>query len=74
MTAHTYSTLTDLINQEIIPALGERVNDFDIDAIASAISEYHEETDEQGNILLNYCGYRMVEDADFWKIVENNAL
>ncbi|MDY5160979.1 hypothetical protein [Actinotignum urinale] len=62
-----YTTLSDLEGQEVIPALGEFVDDFDTEAIAFEISEYQSSND------LNKCGFIVtVTEEEFWEIVEKH--
>ena len=68
-----YTTITDAIEQAIVPALGEHSDDYDIDAIASEAFEYKVDTDEQGNELLNTAGFEQIVDTDgFWAIAEKH--
>lgn len=69
-----YQDRTDAINHEIIAVIGPEWDEFDIDAIADEILEWHDETNPQGEILLNRSGYRVKDDIDFWEIVESHAL
>lgn len=62
MTA-TYTTKNDAL-ANIREALGEHVNDYDLDAIFDAIYIYDEELG----------GFVEDEDADFWDIVATNDL
>ncbi|WP_392399397.1 hypothetical protein [Actinotignum urinale] len=62
-----YTTLSDLEGQEVIPALGEFVDDFDTEAIAFEISEYQSSND------LNKCGFIVtVMEEEFWEIVKKH--
>lgn len=66
-----FTTITDVIDQAITPALGEYGDDHDLEAIAREAFEYKVDTDEQGNELLNTAGFeQVVDDADFWAIAE----
>lgn len=62
-----YATRQDVIDQEIIPSLGVYATEYDIDAIADALIIQGE--DKNGNPT-----YHVVDSADFWEVVENNAL
>lgn len=65
-----YATLTDAINQDLIPALHEFADDYDIDAIAAEVYEYQVDHDAQGNELLNTAGFaQKVTTDEFWRIV-----
>lgn len=37
--------------------------------IADEMCEWHEERDEDGNIVLNHCGYVERDDVEFWDVV-----
>ena len=70
-----YSTITDVIDQAVIPALGEVGADYDADAIAREAFGYRVDIDEQGRELLNTAGFEQtVSDDEFWTIVERHAL
>lgn len=69
-----YQNRTEAINHEIIATIGPEWEDFDTDAIADEILEWHDETNPQGEILLNRSGYRVKNNIDFWTIVESHAL
>lgn len=56
----TYGSIKDIIDYEVIPALDDP-NDFDVEEIAAAISEYKDG------------GFEVTVDQDtFWEIVQNN--
>ena len=63
-----YTTITDYITQVVEPALGEFVDDYDTEAIASDMLDWHKATDEDGNILLNHSGLVEKSDLDFWEV------
>lgn len=63
---NTYTTRDDAIHYEITIALGEYVDEFDVDAIADQVLT----TTGEGS---NY-RYILNEDVDFWAVVEDNAL
>lgn len=69
-----YQTRTDAINHEIIATIGPEWEDFDTDAIADEILEWHDEKNTQGEILLTSSGYRVKDDIDFWSVVESHVL
>lgn len=71
MDAKVYATRDDAIEQEIIPALGDDVEEYDLDKIFEAIFDWHNEYDSLGNNLLNESGFILTiadddEDA-FWR-------
>jgi hypothetical protein len=67
-----YVTSRDAIEQAIIPALDG--DEYDIDAIFREAFRYRVDTDGHGNELLNTAGFeQIVDDAEFWQIVEHNA-
>ncbi len=69
-----YTTITDAIEQAVIPALGEFGADYDAEAIAREAFSYRVDTDERGNELLNTAGFeQVVDDAGFWVIAEKHA-
>ena len=69
-----YTTITDYITQVVGPALGEYKNDYDTEAIASEMTEWHDEKDANGNILLNASGLVERDDADFWEIAQKHEI
>lgn len=69
-----YTTITDLEYQQVRPALGEFVEEYDTEAIAHEIATYIVETDEDGNELLNTAGLEVtVSDPEFWEICQKHA-
>lgn len=72
-----YSTKNDAVQAEIIDpieATGEAsAAEFDIDAIANAVLEFHDARDEQGTQRLDEMGYYPdVDEQTFWAVVERN--
>ena len=57
------TTGVDVIAYEIIPALGEYVNDFDLAAIVDEVYTYDE-----------HDGYKQREDVDFWDVVSKHDI
>lgn len=53
-----HTTITDVINREVAPALGEFVDDFDVEAIAREAFEYVDGAFVQR------------EDVDFWEVTK----
>ncbi|MDK6814520.1 hypothetical protein QP363_11020 [Corynebacterium sp. UMB6689] len=69
-----YSRLDEAILREIIEPLGEYANEFDIDAIADEMIDWHDEYNAKGEININRSGFHIKEDADLWEIIERHAL
>lgn len=68
-----YQTIDDVINYEIAPALGDFVDDYDIDAIASDAFEYVVDLDEDG--VQHGNGYFIErEGVDFWAIAQKHDI
>jgi hypothetical protein len=66
-----YTTITDVIDQAVAPALGEYADDYDLEAIAREAFDYKVDTDADGNELLDTAGFEQVVDkAGFWAIAE----
>lgn len=66
-----YTTITDVIDQAVAPALGEYADDYDLEAIAREAFEYTVDTDADGNELLNTAGFeQVVDEAGFWAIAK----
>lgn len=64
-----YTTIADVIQQDVIPALGEHAADYDAEAIAREAFEYRVDTDGQGRELLNTAGFEQTATVDeFWQI------
>lgn len=57
------TTVADVINYEIVPALGEYVNDFDLAAIVDEVYTYDA-----------HDGYKQREDVDFWDVVSKHDI
>ena len=72
---NAYATEDEAIEREIVPALGEYVGDFDIEAIADRVLEFDDAYDESENAYrLSKQGFRLaVEGDEFWAIVEECA-
>lgn len=75
-----YTTITDYINENILPALapfaegGEFAGEINLDEVAENIAHdmttWHTEHDANGNIITNRSGLIERDDADFWTLVE----
>lgn len=57
------TTVADVIDYEIVPALGEFVNDFDLSAIVDEVYTYDA-----------HDGYKQREDVDFWDVVSKHDI
>lgn len=57
------TTVADVIDYEIVPALGEFVNDFDLSAIVDEVYIYDA-----------HDGYKQREDVDFWDVVSKHDI
>lgn len=68
-----YSTITDYINEVVVPSLGEHADDHDVAAIAAEMTEWHNEIDANGNVNLNKSGLIERNDVDFWDIATDHA-
>lgn len=69
-----YPTKYAWIGEVLKPALGEYAQDYDLDAIAYDLLDWHAEYDEQGRGLDNYSGYTENPGLDFWEVVARHAL
>lgn len=69
-----YTTRQDAIEQDILPALGNYADSYNIDAIFDEAYDYLVDTDWRGNELLNTAGFEQtVSDDEFWAIAERHA-
>lgn len=57
------TTVADVIEYEIIPALGEYVNDFDLASIVDEVYIYDSND-----------GYKQRNDVDFWDVVSKHDI
>lgn len=65
-----YSTIQDVIEQDIAPALSGFEGDYDTAAIADRAFAWRIDHDVRGNELLNTGGFEQaVSEPEFWKIV-----
>lgn len=69
-----YPTKYEWIGEVLKPALGEHVGDYDLDAIAYDLLDWHTEYDEQGRGLDDHSGYVVNQGLDFWEVVARHAL
>jgi len=68
-----FTTITDVIRDEIAPALGEYADEYDLEAIAHEAYEYRVDTDARGRELANTAGFEsVVDDDEFWEIVQKH--
>ena len=59
-----YESRTEIINNEIIPSLGDAANDFDIEAIADEVTIY--------DFTHTPARVTMIEGDEFWEIAEKH--
>lgn len=64
-----YTTKTDYINQQVLPALPPEMH-YLAGEVASHMLIWHEETDENGNVRVDESGLIVDPNADFWTSVE----
>ncbi|CAB0830344.1 hypothetical protein [Corynebacterium diphtheriae] len=69
-----YTSTTDYITAVVAPALTHCDGDYDHEAIAAAMTEWREEKNANGEILLDKSGLVEREDVDFWEIVAENEI
>ena len=69
-----YPTKQEWMGEVLKPALGEYVGDYDLDAIAYDLLDWHTEYDEQGRGLDDHSGYTENPGLDFWEVVARHAL
>ena len=69
-----YPTKQEWMGEVLKPALGEYVGDYDLDAIAYDLLDWHAEYDEQGRGLDNHSGYVVNQGLNFWEVVARHAL
>lgn len=69
----TYSSIQDVIDYEIEPALGELAGDYDLRAIADEMFELVVDEDEDGTQISDPY-YIERDDVDFWEIVQAHDL
>lgn len=67
-----YTTISDYIAQEVAPALGEWKDDYDMEAIAHEMLEWHSEPHPLGGINADTFGLVVRDDVDFWDVVERH--
>lgn len=66
-----HKTMQDVIEREILPALGTFADDFDVEGLAAATFTLCIDTDEHGNQLLNTAGFEQsVTGPEFWVVAE----
>lgn len=68
-TKKTYSTIQDVIDYEVKPALDERADDYDLRAIADECFELVADEDENGAQIGN-CYYVQRDYVDFWEVAQ----
>ena len=67
--ATIYTTKTDYINQQVLPALPPEMH-YLAGEVASHMLICHDEVDENGNVRVDKSGFVVDPDADFWTSVE----
>lgn len=72
--APMYTSSADYLHHVVEPALGEYVDDYDTEAIASDMLEWVNVTDDDGNMLLNRSGLVENTDLDFWEVAARHEL
>lgn len=65
----TYTTKSDYINQQVLPALPPEMH-YLAGEVASNMLIWHDEIDEDGNVRVDKTGFVVDPDADFWTSVE----
>lgn len=74
MSTTRFTTSADAIGQVIIPALGDHVDEFDVDGIFYDTFTWTPVHDEEGNELVNRSGFaQTVDGEEFWQVVERYA-
>lgn len=68
-TKKTYSSIQDIIDYEVKPALGEWAGDYDLEAIANEIFKFTADEDEDG-IQIGDPYYIERDGVDFWEVVQ----
>ena len=64
-----YTTKTDYINQQVLPALPPEMH-YLAGEVASHMLIWHEEVDENGNVRVDKSGFVVNPESDFWNSVE----
>ena len=67
-----YHSKDEYISRVIKPALREYAADHNVDDIADQMLIWHDEFNDQGQILLNKSGFVEDLEQDFWEVVEAN--
>lgn len=70
MSTTIYTTATDYTDQVVIPALGDYAGEFNIDAIAEEMLVWHDEINEDGDIVVTRSGLVEDPEKDFWTVVQ----
>lgn len=66
-----YTKISD-VEAYVADALSSSEGFYDYDGIAEEISEWNEEYDADGHLLLNRRGFTIREDIDFWEVVSHH--
>ena len=54
LSEHLNAPIDNYVREVIIPSLGGSADDYDVEAIARELICWYEQTDDQGNPLINY--------------------
>lgn len=66
-----YTRISD-VKAYVADALSSSEGFYNYDGIAEEISEWNEEYDAAGHLLLNRRGFKIREDIDFWEVVSRH--
>lgn len=66
-----YTKISD-VKAYVADALSSSEGFYNYDGIAEEISEWNEEYDADGHLLLNRRGFKIREDIDFWEVVSRH--
>lgn len=66
-----YTKISD-VKAYVADALSSSEGFYNYDGIAEEISEWNEEYDAGGHLLLNRRGFKIREDIDFWEVVSRH--
>lgn len=66
-----YTKISD-VKAYVADALSSSEGFYNYDGIAEEISEWNEEYDAAGHLLLNRRGFKIREDIDFWEVVSRH--
>ena len=69
-----YSTIQDVIDYEVKPALDEWWEDYDLMAIAEEAFEFVTNEDENDGVQVGNPYYVQRDDVDFWEVAQAHDL